>query len=144
MKKQYKKGIAQSHKNWRRSIEYENEKGTCDLQIKFRLFEYIKMYKDLPSESSKKGEGRAICKVLVRRFGNLQKAFKHHGLPIRHRMGTTVELLAPNGKQMFFNYNQGYSKDKVLDWMIENCEALKTFDGKYPEKIDYDHLSTSL
>ena len=107
------------------TVSFENEKGTCELQIKFRLLEYIKQYKDLPSQTQK-GEGRKIAKVLHRRHGSINKGFEYYGLPMRHRTGTNVELISPNKEQYFFNYNKpNYSKQAVFDWMYKNCPVLQ-------------------
>lgn len=106
------------------STEYHNRFGTCEKQLKYRLLQYIKTYKDLPSRS-KKGEGGRICKAMVRRFGDLNKGFAHYKLPIRLRRGTNVKFIAPNKKIIKFNYNRDYNKSIMIDWMIDNCEVLK-------------------
>jgi len=105
--------------------EKENAKGTCPEQLKFRLLEYIKQYKDLPSRS-RKGDGGKVCKVLYRRFGSLNDGFKHYGLPARYRYGTRVEMVAPNQEQLIFNYNKDYNKQEVFAWMLANCPVLKS------------------
>ena len=108
----------------KRTIEQENRYGTCNAQIRFRLIEYIKQYKDLPSRT-RKGEGGRICNVLRTRHGSLNKGFESVGLPVRYRAGTAVELKAPNGQQLFFNYNKpDYNKQKIYQWMVIHCPIL--------------------
>lgn len=115
------KGLAsQKRRKLIHNDEHNNRYGICEKQLGFRLIEYIKKYKDLPSRSIK-GEGGIISKALYRRFKSLNQGFKHYGLPTRYRQGSNVELNAPNGKQLFFNYNKDYSKDKIWAWFVQNC-----------------------
>lgn len=122
--KAIKSSLKKRLKSTTRTVEQENEHGTCELQIKYRLVEYIKRYKDLPSRSTK-GEGGRICKVLRTRHGSLNEGFKAVGLPVRYRQGTSVELVAPDKAQLFFNYNKVYNKNEIYGWLEEHCPVLK-------------------
>ena len=105
--------------------EFANRYGLCEKQLGFRLIEYIRKYKSLPSSRNVKGEGNIIRKALARRYGSPNEGFKHYQIPILYRTGTNVELLAPNGKQYFFNYNKAdYSPDAVYQWIVEQCPVL--------------------
>jgi hypothetical protein len=104
--------------------EHNNRYSICKKQLEYRLLGYIRAYKTLPSRSTK-GEGGKICKALFRRFGSLSKAFSFYGLPTLKRYGSTFELLAPNGKVLFANYNKNYNRDMVYAWMLENTTVLK-------------------
>lgn len=116
------KAIKATKERWtgaKHSEEYHNKFGTCEKQLGFRLEEYIKRYKDLPSRSTK-GEGGKLSKALHRRYGSLNNGFKHYGFAARYRKGTSVELLAGNGEQFFFNYNKVYSKEDIYTFLIKN------------------------
>lgn len=108
-----------------KSIERQNMTGTCEKQLEYRLLEYIKKYKMLPSRSTK-NEGGKICKTLHRRFGSLNLGFKHYKIPTRHRWGTTVELCsATKDDSIRFNYNQMYNRDEIYAWIVNNSERLR-------------------
>lgn len=107
------------------TVEYKNRYNTCERQIGYRLIEWVKKYKDLPSRSNKKGDGASISKVLFRRYGSVNNGFQHYGLPVRYRKGTSVELNAPNKKQLFFNYNKNYIPEQVWAWMVKQCPMLE-------------------
>lgn len=118
-----KKNKIRSHKIADR-IEHQNRYAICERQLGFRLIEYIRQFHQLPSRSSK-SDGRKIAKALFRRYGSLNDGYKHYGLPAQYRDGTNVELVAPDNKQMFFNYNKkSYNRDHVYEWMKEHCPNL--------------------
>lgn len=106
-------------------IEHQNKYAICEKQLEFRLLSWVKMFKDLPSASTKKGDGRKLCKAIQRRYGSLNEGFKHYGLPVRYRNGSTVELVAPDKEQLFFNYNKFYSKDNIYNWLTKHCSKLQ-------------------
>lgn len=107
-------------------VEHNNRFGLCEKQLGFRLIEYIKKYKQLPSQHGSKGEGRSIYKALGKRFGSVNNGFSHYKLPTQYRKGTTVELVATNNKQLYFNYNKSdYSKEKVYEWIVKNTPDLQ-------------------
>lgn len=101
--------------------EHNNRYGLCEKQLGFRLLSFIRQYQMLPFRAQK-GEGSYIAKALYRRYGSVNDGFKHYGLPSFYRKGTAVELAAPNGKQMFFNYNRDYTRKNVYTWMNTQCK----------------------
>lgn len=101
--------------------EHNNRFALCEKQLGFRLLSYVKQYKMLPSRSQK-GEGRLIGKALYRRYGSVNKGLEFYNLPVLYRQGTNVELKASNNKQLFFNYNKNYNRDKVYKWIQEQCD----------------------
>lgn len=103
--------------------EHNNRYALCEKQLGFRLIEYIKQYRILPSRGQKK-DGGMIAKALYRRYGSLNEGFKHYEVAQLHRQGSNVELIAPNNQQMFFNYNKDYNRDRVWAWMLENTPRL--------------------
>ncbi len=111
------------HRRYAGTVEHDNKYGLCEKQLGFRLIEYIKRYRQLPSQAMK-GEGGMITKALRRRHGSVNNGFNHYNLPSFYRSGSTVELLAPNKRQIFFNYNKNYSPDLIYKWMVEQCPAL--------------------
>ena len=116
------------------NVEYNNRFGLCEQQLGYRLVEFVKKYKDLPSRSTK-GEGGMITKALHRRYGSTNDGFKHYGLPVRYKSGTNVELLAQNGKQLFFNYNKkSYSREEIYHWMIRNSSVLQGTVNAFAQK----------
>jgi len=113
------------HQLLSKNTEWNNRHGLCEKQLGFRLLEYIKTYKSLPSRGQK-GEGRSIAKALHRRYDSLNLGFKHYKVPQIFRQGTNVELLAPNNKQIFYNYNKGYDREVVYQWILKNTPYLRT------------------
>ena len=107
-----------------RNDEHNNKYGLCEKQLGFRLIEYIRKYHFLPTNRAK-GEGNQICKALFRRYGSINEGFKHYNIPTLHRTGSTVELIAPNNKQYFFNYNNhSYNPAAIYKWMVDQCPVL--------------------
>lgn len=111
------------HKKQIGVAQHDNKYGYCEKQLGFRLVEYIKAYKMLPTRSHK-GEGSRISKALYRRYQSVNKGFEHYKLPAMYRTGSRVELVAPNKKQMFFNYNKDYNRERIYEWMIDNTPVL--------------------
>jgi len=111
------KKAAKKNKGKKHSEEYHNKFGTCKKQLGYRLLEYVRKYKDLPSRSVK-GEGGKLSKALFRRYGSLNNGFKAYGFPARHRIGTTVELVSLDKERISFNYNKGYDKEQVGKWIL--------------------------
>lgn len=111
-----KKGV-KKWKERKHSEEYHNQFGTCQKQLGYRLLEYVRKYKDLPSRSIK-GEGGKLSKALYRRYGSLNNGFKAYGFPARHRIGTNVELISLDKERISFNYNKPYDKDQIGKWIL--------------------------
>lgn len=76
--------------------EYQNKKGTCPLQLKEALVNYIHRFKRLPSGKGAKVNRFEKYQTLERRFGSFNNALKAYGLPTRHKMGALTEYAFPN------------------------------------------------
>lgn len=114
----------QFHPKFGGITEHDNQYALCEKQLGYRLIEYVKRYKILPSRSVK-GEGGSISKALFKRYGSLQEGFEHYGLPCLHRKGSAVKLMAANGKELLFNYNKNYNREAVYNWICDNTPSLK-------------------
>lgn len=136
-----KKMLAQLKKGWEKSAktnignrhgsdkiykdEHNNKYALCEKQLGYRIIEYIRKYKFLPTGSIK-GEGDNIVHALITRYGSRNLGFRHYGLPTFHKLGIRVEMTAPNGKVLNYNYHRkNYDRDKVYDWMRNNSPNLK-------------------
>lgn len=108
-----------------RTVQYQNKHGTCELQLKHRLREFMKTYFDLPPNKS--AEGKALLKGLIRRFGSVNAGLSYYGLPSREKMGTSVILKFTDGEIFTFNYNS-YSYDPRVVWdkIQEKCQNFLT------------------
>lgn len=106
-----------------KKVEHQNKYSICNAQLEYRLLEYIKKYKQLPTRVGK-NEGAAILKALRKRFGSANNGLKFYGLPTFYRKGTTVELRSATGRQMFYNYNRHYNRDMIFKWIKDNTPKL--------------------
>lgn len=118
------KKAAKAQKKIAASIENKNRFKTCPVQMPARLMQFLKTYKMLPMLSPK-GGGRSICRTLAKQHGSVNLGFAYYKLPSYYRQGSNVELKAINGKQLFFNYNQDYSRQEVWNFLVENSPFLK-------------------
>lgn len=103
--------------------EHKNQHNMCEKQLKFRLMEYIKKYKSIPTKSMK-GEGSNICNALYARFGSRNLGLKHYKFPTMHKIGNNIELTSINKKYLRYNM-LNYDRQKVYDWIVENSPLLK-------------------
>jgi len=123
-------------KEWH-SEEKRNERGVCNKQMGARLVTFVKRFKDLPSRSTVKFDGRAIAHILDRRWGSLNKGFNAYGFPSRYRQGSRTEFSIPDTKElMTFNYNKFGDRNKVYPWLQENCRLLRLQDPELEDNLD--------
>lgn len=113
--------------------EHNNKYALCEKQLGYRIVEYIRKYKFLPT-GSVKGEGDNIVHALITRYGSRNLGFRHYELPTFHRMGFSVEMTAPNGKVLNYNYHRNnYDREKIYRWICSNTPNLKNDLNKFAE-----------
>lgn len=105
------------------NVQHNNKHGFCEQQLGYRLVEYIRKYRNLPSRSQK-GEGLSISIALKRRYGTTNDGFKHYGLPERFLNGSRLEYLAPDGASRAFS-TKGMDMMGLYDWMVEHTPILQ-------------------
>ncbi len=115
---------ARKARNLVENVQHSNRHGFCEQQLGFRLVEYIKKYKNLPSRSVK-GEGLSLTVALKRRHGTINAGFKHYGLPERTSKGGIVEYTAQDGATTRINYRSMYNLENLYHWMVEHSVALQ-------------------
>ena len=103
------------------SLEFMNKFGTCPLQLKTRLYEFIRCNRELPAQGNK---GRSIYKALRRRFGSYSHALTAHGLPFMKRVGTTIRFAFSDGTTYKYNLNQFYDREELYNLMMQKCPVL--------------------
>lgn len=106
------------------NVQHSNKHGFCEQQLGFRLVEYIKKYRNLPSRSQK-GEGLSLTIALKRRHGTTNDGFKHYGLPKRFLSGAKLEYVAPDGAFKAFSTRGMNRMNGFYDWMIEHTPVLQ-------------------
>jgi hypothetical protein len=103
------------------SISFFNRYGTCPLQLKTRLYEFIRCNRELPSPGNR---GKALYQVLSRRFGTYEKALIAHELPSMKRDGTNMQFTFSDGTIYKYNLNQFYDRQKLYYIMLDKCPVL--------------------
>lgn len=101
--------------------EFENKYGTCPLQLKTRLYEFIRCNRELPSQNNR---GRPIYKALRRRYGEFGHALSAHGLPWMKRKGTNMRFTFNDGTVYEYNINQFYDREALFKIMMQKCPVL--------------------
>lgn len=106
-----------------RGTEHSNKWGTCPLQLKTRLIEYITTNRQLPGQAN---TGRKLYMTLYRKFGhNFNRALEHFGLPVRKEIGGGYQtFLFPDGTRQTFNM-RFYPEREAFFWMMmSKCPVL--------------------
>lgn len=103
------------------SMEFFNKYGTCPLQLKTRLYEFIRCNRELPSQGNR---GRPIYKALRRRYGSFSHALTAHGLPFMKRKGTNMYFGFSDGTHYTYNINQMHDREALYKMMMEKCSVL--------------------
>jgi len=123
------KYIEKAHKAWRKvsreSINLTPQKanlmGTCPLQMEQGLIEYINRFHRIPhSTGGKRGFRVNLYKD---RFGSMNNALAHYGLPTRHRTGNKTQYIFPD-KQYYFVDNTGRGYETLYQVMLKKCPIL--------------------
>ena len=103
------------------SMEFFNKHGTCPLQLKTRLYEFIHCNRELPSQHNR---GRRIYRALTKRYGSFGHALSAHGLPWMRRKGTTLRFAFADGSVYAYNLNQFYDREALYNLMVKKCPVL--------------------
>lgn len=114
-------GISKKVQN---SMEKKNALGTCPEQLKTALKNYIHRYKRIPTRhDSIDKDGFPHSWILVKRFGNINDALKHYGLPTRHKSGQKTIFVFPDGCKFIKYPGDGYNN--LYKLMCLRCNLLK-------------------
>ncbi len=103
------------------TIEFFNRHGTCPLQLKTRLYEFIRCNRELPSQGNR---GRSIYKALRKRFGSYGHALQVHRLPFMKRKGTTLKFVFEDGTIYSYNLNKLHDREDLYSMMMQKCPVL--------------------
>lgn len=103
-------------------MEFFNRHGTCPLQLKERLYDFIRTNRELPAQGNK---GSKIYKALKRRYGSWGHALQSHGLPYFKRTGTTYLYVFADGTKYKFNINQHYNREELYHLLMKKCQVLQ-------------------
>lgn len=119
-------GRGKHGRNKPHSMEYFNKFGTCPLQLKTRLYEFIRCNRELPGQGNR---GRPLYKALRRRYGSFGHALTAHGLPYMKRQGTTMRFAFADGTTYKYNINQFHDREELFQLMMQKCHVLHTADA---------------
>lgn len=104
------------------SVEKQNSRGTCPKQLKQALINHVHRFYRLPS-SVKGRDCFPHIWVLKNRYGSLNNAFKHYGLPTRYKVGGwVVEYAFSDGTLMQIRNGDGYRELYAV--MLKKCPVL--------------------
>ena len=121
--KQIKKYAGINHnKGKKHTTEFFNKKGTCPLQLRERLYDFVRCNRELPSQHNR---GRPIYKALISRYGSWGHALQSHGLPFFKRTGTNMLYIFKDGSKYKYNINQFYDREALFKIMMEKCPVLQ-------------------
>jgi hypothetical protein len=104
------------------SMQQMNNRGTCPLQVKTRVIEFIHVNKELPSSTNR---GKSLHQILRKRFGTFQEAMHEYGLPEWER-GTYGERFYkfPCGTVHSYNTRDMPQRDMFYQLMMQKCPVL--------------------
>lgn len=106
----------------KQSTEFFNKYATCPLQLKARLYEFIRVNREMPSQANR---GRSIYKALTRRYGRFGDGLRVHGLPYLERNGTNMEYTFADGTKYKYNINQMYDREALYKILMKKCPFLQ-------------------
>lgn len=98
-----------------------NMTNTCPEQIKRRLYEFIRINRELPSQGNR---GRSIYKVLRRRFESWSNALIAHRLPALSRNGTNMEYAFADGTVYKYNINKMHDREALYHLILKKCPEI--------------------
>ena len=104
--------------------EQENNKGTCPLQLKTQLINYINRFKRVPYKNRGR-DGSVKVDVIKYRYGSMNNFLDLIGLPVKKRRGGITEYIFADGFTFFYNHQ----RDNYLELyniMLEKCPVLTT------------------
>jgi len=113
--------IGNRGKSRKSTIEERNRYGTCPLQLKERLYAFIRENRELPSQSNR---GKGLNQILRRRYQSWGHALKDHGLPMLCRSGTNMKYTFSDGTVYEYNINQFPDREKLFQMLMKKCPVL--------------------
>lgn len=122
-KTQHNKGYRKGKygRKGKHTMQFFNKYGTCPLQLRTRLYEFINCNRYLPGPGNR---GQSIYKAIVKRFGTFGEGLKQYGLPYLERKGTNMKYEFPDGTVYAYNINQFYDRERLYSMMKEKCPVL--------------------
>jgi|TARA_R100001530_G_scaffold134246_1_gene108765 hypothetical protein len=104
------------------SAEQMNRTGTCPLQIKTRVIEFIHANKEFPTASNR---GQSLYQIIAKRFGSFKDGMREYGLP-QWIKGTYGERYYefPDGSIHSFNSRDIQERDMFYQLMVQKCPVL--------------------
>lgn len=112
----------ETRKKNNQSREHQNLHGSCPEQLKARLKEFILVNKELPSTYN---SGVRLRHALWRKFGTMNKALEHYGLPTRHKRGTAWIYYFKNGDTHELNINLFPDREVLFEKMLATSDLFK-------------------
>ncbi len=106
------------------TIEKQNENGTCPLQLKHNLIEYIKRFHRLPKANSTYNKDGFSSGTYKYRFGSLNNALKEYGLPVVTKIGSIYEYVFSDKTVYTHNYMEGGFEELYII-MLQKCPVLQ-------------------
>ena len=103
-------------------MEYENKHGTCPLQLKTKLYEFVLNNRELPGSHNR---GAQIYKALKRRYKDFSAALVAHGLPSVARKGTNMLYIFPDKTEYSYNINKLFDRYQLFNMIMEKCPNVK-------------------
>lgn len=106
--------------------EQKNNSGTCELQLKTALVNYIHRFKRLPyHDSRRRGEGYFVYRgVLKHRYGSFNRALAHYGLPTRTDLGRRCLYVFPDETTITVTKGNFEDYDHLYHRMLSKCPVL--------------------
>jgi len=117
-----KKGYKPRGEQRKQSLQEMNKYGTCPLQLKTRLYDFIICNRELPNCHNR---GSSLYKAIRRRFGRFGEALKEYGLPTLKRVGTNYVFTYPDYTIQTFNINKFGDREQLFASLVEKCLELK-------------------
>lgn len=123
-------GAALKGGNQTNTMQFKNQWGTCDEQIKARVINHIKRFRYLPGKKvnndGKNYKGEHLRVLLIRRFGSAQKAYKIWGLPyVYKREGSIITYKFPDNSTQTVLSRNWEDREKMYNKMLKKCPILQ-------------------
>lgn len=115
-----KKGAITNKK--RTSMQKYNSTGTCPLQLKTQLIEFIKCNRELPSKYNR---GRKLFENLTNRYGSISNAYQEIGLPTFEKQGTNHIYTFADGMQYKINVTKMHDRNILYELLLSKCKVLQ-------------------
>lgn len=118
-----------------KKIAYQNNYGTCPLQLLTRLVNFINCNHELPNHHNRGGQ---IYKAIRRRYGSFPEYLRKHGLPYFKRTGTNMMFQFPDGEVYWYNINQWNDREELYFKMYTKCPILS--DVNLEKYLNQSHI----